>query len=159
MRAEVRRADIADEPALARLAARLAAHSRAGILITLSGPLAAGKTTFARAYLRALGHAGKVKSPTFTLVESYPLAGFTVHHFDLYRLADPGELYYMGFEEYRGPDTVCLVEWPERAGDELGPVDLALELEITGTTSRCVHARAGSAAGTALLAAFDDGAD
>ncbi|MGD9600980.1 MAG: tRNA (adenosine(37)-N6)-threonylcarbamoyltransferase complex ATPase subunit type 1 TsaE [Gammaproteobacteria bacterium] len=155
MGADARRVEVPDEPALARLAGRLAARTRAGVLITLSGPLAAGKTTFARAFLRALGYAGKVKSPTFTLVESYPLPCFTVHHFDLYRLADPGELYYMGFNEYLGPETVCLVEWPERAGDQLGDVDLALILEIAGPTARILHAQAHGPAGAALLAALD----
>jgi len=143
--------DIADEAALARLATRLAGVVKPGTTITLSGELAAGKTTFARGFLRALGYPGKVKSPTFTLVETYELPDFTVHHFDLYRLTEPGELYYLGFDDYQRPDTVCLIEWPARGGDLLA-ADLQLTLDILGPTRRRVSARAGSPLGTPLLA-------
>lgn len=147
------RFDIADEAAMERFAACLAPHLQPGSTLTLSGELAAGKTTLTRALLRALGHRGKVKSPTFTLVESYELPGFTLHHFDLYRLADPSELYYLGFDDLQMPGAVCVIEWPARAGDALTGVDLALTLEILGPDRRRVVAHAFTATGRALLAA------
>ncbi len=150
-----RRCEVQDEAALGRLAAQLAGLVKPGLLIALSGPLAAGKTTFARAFLHALGHRGNVKSPTFTLVESYPVRDMTVHHFDLYRLHDPRELYYLGFDDYVQPATLCLIEWPERGGSELPPFDLTLTLEILSATGRRLSAEACSTGGTGLLGAFD----
>lgn len=140
-----------DEAATAALAASLARAAHGGLLMTLSGPLAAGKTTFSRGFLRALGVTGAVKSPTFTLVESYELAVFTLHHFDLYRLGDPRELHYFGFDDYLRSDTVCLVEWPERGGDVLPQPDLALRLEPLGDEVRRWTLTAQSPAGAALL--------
>ena len=155
---DTRVCEIPDEAALGRLAAKLAAQVKPGMLLALSGPLAAGKTTFARAFLHALGHVGKVKSPTFTLVESYPVRDFTVHHFDLYRLHDPRELYYLGFEDYVQPTTLCLIEWPERGGHELPAFDLTLTLEILSATGRRLSAAAGSTRGALLLSALGDSA-
>ena len=103
-------------------------------MVFLEGPLAAGKTSFARAFLRALGHPGKVKSPTFTVVESYPLARFTVHHFDLYRINDPDELHYLGFDDFVHGKAVCLIEWPSRATGSLPTERRRLRLEITDPT-------------------------
>ena len=119
---------LTDEAATARLAAALAALARPGWLVFLEGPLAAGKTSFARAFLRALGHEGKVKSPTFTVVESYALPGLTVHHFDLYRINDPDELHYLGFDDFVHGKAVCLIEWPSRATGSLPTPDLQLTL-------------------------------
>lgn len=119
---------LVDEAATARLAAALASLARPGWLVFLEGPLAAGKTSFARAFLRALGHEGKVKSPTFTVVESYPLPAATVHHFDLYRINDPDELHYLGFDDFVHGKAICLVEWPSRAGSSLPPPDVRLSL-------------------------------
>lgn len=147
--------EIDDEAAMGELASRLAARITPGILIALSGPLAAGKTTFARSFLQALGHRGKVKSPTFTLVETYVFDGLTVHHFDLYRLTDPRELYFLGFEDYLQPHTLCLIEWPKRGGRELPPLDLHLEIGILGATRRRVTVCAGTSRGSDLLPAFD----
>jgi tRNA threonylcarbamoyladenosine biosynthesis protein TsaE len=149
--------EIPDEAALGRLAAKLAAVVKPGMLIALRGPLAAGKTTFARAFLHALGHLGKVKSPTFTLVESYPVRDLTVHHFDLYRLQDPRELYYLGFEDYVQVTTLCLIEWPERGGHELPPFDLTLTLDVLSATERRLSATAGTSHGIALLGVFEHG--
>lgn len=111
------------------LGARLAQACRPGVRIHLSGELAAGKTTLARGYLRALGHMGAVKSPTFTLVESYALASRTVHHFDLYRMA-AGELEFIGIEDYFDADADCLIEWAERGAPILPTPDLSLSLRL-----------------------------
>ncbi len=111
------------------LGARLASVCRPGIRVHLCGELAAGKTTFVRGYLRALGHTGTVKSPTFTLVESYVLASRTVHHFDLYRMA-AGELEFIGIEDYFDADADCLIEWAERGAPILPAPDLWLALRV-----------------------------
>lgn len=141
-----------DEAATALFAAALAAHLEPGLLITLSGELAAGKTALTRALLHALGHAGKVKSPTFTLVESYALTGWTVHHFDLYRLTSPAEVGGFGFDDYLASDTVCIVEWPERGAGELPSADLALRLEVTSPEARRLDLTAGTEKGVGVLA-------
>lgn len=122
-----------------------------GTLIFLSGDLAAGKTTLVRGYLRALGHAGVVKSPTFTLVESYALADRSVHHFDLYRLADPDELTYLGLDDYLRPDADCLIEWPECGVGELPEPDLRIALAFAGDTGRIVSVDAVGGRGQSCL--------
>jgi tRNA threonylcarbamoyladenosine biosynthesis protein TsaE len=118
-----------DEAALAAFAARLAPHLRGGLYVALRGELGTGKTAFARALLRALGHHGVVRSPTFTLLERYPLAGLELLHLDLYRLADPREVEAIGVRECFAGDRLVLVEWPERAGDLLPAPDLELRFE------------------------------
>ena len=128
----VRSGSLPDETATLALGKAVASALQAGVVIFLWGDLGAGKTTFSRGLLAGLAYHGKVKSPTYTLVESYPLPDFTVHHFDLYRFADPEEWDDAGFRDYFGPDTVCLVEWPDKAGDLLPPADLMLELEVSG---------------------------
>lgn len=112
------------------IGAALARGLRQASLVTVSGPLGAGKTTLVRGLLRALGHTGAVKSPTFTLVESYPFNGGELHHFDLYRLQDPAELELIGWRDYLGGGNVCLVEWPERAGALLPEADIAIIIDI-----------------------------
>lgn len=107
--------DLADAAATMALGARLAAAAAPGDVIALWGGLGAGKTTLARGFLRALGFAEEVPSPTFTLVQSYELANLTVWHFDLYRLARPQEAWELGLEEAL-ESGVALIEWPERLG-------------------------------------------
>lgn len=121
-----------------------------GWLIALEGDLGAGKTTLVRGFLRAMGHQGRVPSPTYTLVEPYELAGGRVLHVDLYRLADPGELEYLGFRDSMGEGATALVEWPERAGDLLSGADLRifLSMEAGGRRARL---EAGTSKGRRLL--------
>ncbi len=121
-----------DEAATLALGARLAGVQRPGMAIWLSGDLGAGKTTLTRGLLRALGYDGRVKSPTYTLVEIYPFSSFNLYHFDLYRFVDPDEWEDSGFREYFNRESVCLVEWPEKGGAILPPPDLEIRLEEDG---------------------------
>lgn len=118
-----------DEAATLQFASQLAdTLPDAGLTIHLHGDLGAGKTTLVRGLLQSLGHQGNVKSPTYTLVEHYQLAGKIVFHFDLYRLADPEELLYLGIEDYLGQPALLLIEWPEQGGDLLPKPDLTVHL-------------------------------
>jgi tRNA threonylcarbamoyladenosine biosynthesis protein TsaE len=120
---------IADEQGMRRFGARLIAACEHGGVITLSGDLGTGKTTLVRGALQARGIDSGVRSPTYTLIEYYPFADFAVAHFDLYRLGDPEELEYLGYRDYLNPQTLCLIEWPQRAAGYLQGVDLAIELD------------------------------
>ena len=134
--------DLPDEGATAALAAHLAARARRGDILALEGPLGSGKTTLARAFIRAFAGANEVPSPTFTLVEIYAASGKpAVWHFDLYRLNAPEEAFELGIEE-AFTDAVSLIEWPERLGDWLPRESLRLSLEegptVTARRARLV---------------------
>lgn len=139
-----------DEAATLALGAAFARAAAAGLTVYLRGDLGAGKTTFTRGLLTALGHQGKVKSPTYTLVESYPFAEYSVHHFDLYRFADPEEWEDAGFNEYFGPRSLCLVEWPQQAAGLLPAADIELELAVDGN-GRSYRFHANTATGQSCL--------
>jgi tRNA threonylcarbamoyladenosine biosynthesis protein TsaE len=143
---------LADEAAVAALAQQLAPALAQGGVIHLQGDLGAGKTTFARALITALGVGGRIKSPTYSLIESYRTPGLAIHHLDLYRIADPGELDWLGLEELQDEASLILVEWPERGGSHLPRADLCLAL-AHAAQGRSLELRPLSERGQAWLAA------
>ena len=118
--------DLADEQATMAFGAFLASVLVPGMVVWLDGDLGAGKTTLVRALLRGLGYVGPVKSPTYTLVEVYVVSSIYWYHFDFYRFNDPGEFADAGLGEYFRENSICLVEWPEKAAGHVPPADLAL---------------------------------
>lgn len=144
---------LADEQETVAFGGRLAeyvADSGCGITIYLQGTLGAGKTTFCRGFLIGLGHSSAVKSPTYTLVEPYDLGRYTAYHFDLYRLADPEELEYMGIRDYFTDSAICLIEWPQRGLGVLAKPDLQLSFDVSGS-GRAVTLLAESNRGQAVI--------
>ncbi len=146
---------LADEDATRELGAELAKILRPGLVIFLNGDLGAGKTTLARALLQALGYPGKVKSPTYTLVEIYVISSLYLYHFDFYRFNDPEEWQEAGFREYFNESSICLVEWPEKAGGLLPPADIEITLRVVGA-SRQAEIAAGTEKGRQCLNAWVD---
>ena len=144
---------LADAEATLSAGQRIAAGLRGGMVLSLSGELGAGKTTLVRGMLRGLGWPGPVKSPSSALVEHYFLSSLYFYHFDFYRFGDPDEWRYTGFAEYFRPDSICVIEWPERIGAWLPEVDLAARLEYADA-GRHLALSAHSAAGEACLEAF-----
>lgn len=131
----------------------LASVIHPGTVIFLLGELGSGKTTFARGFLRGLGYRGKVKSPTYTLVESYDMAICTLFHFDLYRLNQPQELQQMGIEEYFSPIFITLIEWPEKGGTYLPTPDVICRLSYEGM-GRHIEIDSHTKNGEAVIANF-----
>ena len=127
---------LADAEATEAFGGRLAATLPPAALVFLRGDLGAGKTTLVRGILRALGHTGAVKSPTYTLLEPYELPARRVYHFDFYRIADSQELEFIGIDELMSSDALKLVEWPERVEERLPRPDIELRLHQEGEGRR-----------------------
>ncbi|MDP1681545.1 MAG: tRNA (adenosine(37)-N6)-threonylcarbamoyltransferase complex ATPase subunit type 1 TsaE [Burkholderiales bacterium] len=143
-----------DETATLAFGAKLAQALAPGLTIYLDGELGAGKTTLVRGVLRGLGYMGKVKSPTYTLVELYTVSSLYLYHFDFYRFADPREWVDAGFREHFNPDTVCLVEWPEKAGEFLPIPDVRIALSVIDE-ARSLQIKAETEAGKKCLACLE----
>ena len=136
-----------DADATARLGAALAGGIGPGRVLHLSGELGTGKTTLVRGLLRTLGVAGPIKSPTYAWVEPYALSSLDLYHFDFFRFADQNAWLSSGLRDYFSPQTACIVEWPEQAGDLLPPPDLSVRLEYEGDARRArieAHSDAGA---------------
>lgn len=144
---------LVDEAALMAFAEHLAPIVSAGTVIYLHGELGAGKTTLTRGFLRGLGYTGKVKSPTYTLVEPYDINGQPIYHFDLYRLQDARELEHMGIRDYFTPQAICLIEWPEKGMPFLPKPDVTCHITFVSSDSREIHLEAHSDKGSAILKA------
>jgi tRNA threonylcarbamoyladenosine biosynthesis protein TsaE len=132
------------------LGVALAQGLRPGMVIYLSGDLGAGKTTLARGVLRGLGITERVKSPTFTLLELYTISSLYLYHFDFYRFNRSDDWADAGFREYFNSESVCLVEWPEKAGGQLPAPDVKIEMEVDGS-GRSVTISAHTEAGNNCL--------
>ena len=147
---------IDNEEQMVKLGTTLAEATEGEAIIYLQGNLGAGKTTLCRGVLRHFGHQGAVKSPTYTLVEPYDVNGQLVYHFDLYRLADPEELEFIGGRDYFAEAGVCLIEWPCRGEGALPEADLEviLDYNLPGRKATIV---AGTSKGKAMLARMQEG--
>ncbi|MBC3933219.1 tRNA (adenosine(37)-N6)-threonylcarbamoyltransferase complex ATPase subunit type 1 TsaE [Undibacterium curvum] len=146
-----------DEAATQALGKSLAQVLQPGMLVFLHGDLGAGKTALTRALIHAAGHQGSVKSPTYTLAEPYAVhlhgQPATIMHFDLYRMGSPEEFIDAGFREELNAQTLCLIEWPEKAAGVLPEADLHVHLSVAGD-GREVELHALSAKGIACLASL-----
>ncbi|WP_058533316.1 tRNA (adenosine(37)-N6)-threonylcarbamoyltransferase complex ATPase subunit type 1 TsaE [Legionella saoudiensis] len=143
--------DLPDEQASEQFATQLASCLSSPLILTFSGDLGTGKTTIVRAMLRRLGVQSAIKSPTFSLVESYSYQNGVIHHFDLYRIHHEEELEYLGFRDYFTKESICCIEWAEKAGRALPKMDIRFKLSIKGV-GREVQIAAFSDAGQRVLA-------
>ncbi len=141
---------LADEQATRRLGEALAAAIEDGLQVHLEGEMGTGKTCLVRALIQALGHAGPVRSPTYTLVEPYHAGARDIWHLDLYRLTDPEELAFLGVRDLSDPRAIVLVEWPRRGTGMLPPADLEIEL-LYRTDGREARLRSKSPRGEPVL--------
>ena len=133
---------LADEQATLAFGTELAQRLQPGSLVFLHGDLGAGKTTLVRGILRAFGHSGSVKSPTYTLLEPYETSFGSVLHFDFYRIGDPQELEFIGIDELMDSSAIKFVEWPERAVGQMPEPDVDIFLNVVGSgreVSVCWH--------------------
>lgn len=144
---------LADELATVAAGCELGGVLDRGAVIYLDGVLGAGKTTLCRGVLSAFGHSGAVKSPTYTLVEPYDLPQAMVYHFDLYRLADPEELEFLGIRDYFTPTAICLIEWPTRGEGFLPAADFIAKVLPEGSGRRLVL-KARTSKGSGIINAF-----
>ena len=127
---------LGDEVATGQVARRLANVLKNRAILGFSGEIGAGKTTFIRVLLESLGISGPIKSPTFSLVETYTIKNITCHHFDLYRIEDISELDYIGLRDYFSSDGIICIEWPEKVGMDALPIDLLITFQIEGSIRR-----------------------
>lgn len=133
-----------------KFARRVAKQLFFPLILTFKGDIGAGKTTFIRATLQALGVQSAIKSPTYAIVESYPTCLATVHHFDLYRIHDTTELEFIGLRDFFTEQAICCIEWPEQAGNELPPLDVEFSFSFL-PQGRSLEITAHSEAGENLL--------
>ena len=143
--------DLINEKASEQFATQLASCLTSPLVVTLGGEIGAGKTTIIRAMLKSLGVSCAIKSPTFSLVESYFCQNLHIHHFDLYRIHHEDELEYLGFRDYFSKESICCIEWAEHAGKALPQVDIRFNLSIKGA-GRSMQIIASSVAGKRILA-------
>lgn len=146
---------LADETAMLAFGAAFADILHAGLAIYLHGDLGAGKTTLVRGILHGLGYQNVVKSPTYNLVEFYKFSELYCYHFDFYRFNDPIEWEEAGFREYFNAQSICLAEWPEKAGEILPVADLQVFIQFS-EPGRIVEIHAGTGAGKRCLAHWQE---
>lgn len=140
--------------ALGKKLAEIVKHEvNQGIVVYLNGDLGAGKTTMTRGFVQGMGHTGHVKSPTYTLVEPYELPPWQVYHFDLYRLADPEELEYMGIRDYFNGNSCSFIEWPEKGQGMIREADFIINLSYSGE-QRIAQLVGGTVLGEQVLSAL-----